>query len=328
LLVVLALTLPCAPAANSADNQQLPFDIGSPDAVYSVSFHPDGKLVASCGSEGDGIRLWDTVTGKCVTTLKEQGKPVSCVAFSPDGKWLAAGERSKVVRIWDVKTQRPLTRFEDLPHNPVALVFDKAGRIMAVSCWSVEGVAIQLWDLQTKRSTAILRGHTDFTVALAFSPDGKTLASGSYDNSLTLWDVSTGKVERMLKHPPGVMAVAFSPDGKQLMSGDGVDTISLWDMKTWKVQEVKIKPGSLGLESMAFSPDGTLCVTGESGFTKGIEEKEAIIAVWNTMTGEEVSRLEGHKTKVLTLAFSPDGTKVASGGWDTKVRIGRIPRPK
>jgi WD40 repeat protein len=303
-------------------DHQLPFEILVPEVIYDVQCSPDGKVIASCSSKEDRVRLWDTKTGQCYAALEGNKKMVWCVAFSPDGKVLACADAAQTIRLWDVKTQVLLTTLEgDLDH-PGRIAFDPTGKILAVCCFKGD---LQLWDLATKKCAATLKGHTDSRLSLAFSPDGKILASGSYDKTLRLWDVAKGKEMRMVSFEDEVMALAFTADGTSLLSGIADGTVRRQDLATDKTQEVKIKQPKDNFGRMAFSSDGKLCVTGEFWFGED-EKKDAGITVWDVATGNEVARLEGHKTKVSGLAFSPDGKKVASGGGDGIVNITAIPQ--
>jgi WD40 repeat protein len=154
--------------------------------------------------------------------------------------------------------------------------------------------------------------------SLAFAPDGKTLAAGTFDKRVHVWDAATGKDLRQLGEPRVVIhAVAFSPDGKTLATGTFDDHLTLWDTETglprWQMEE------SLGegaaLKSLAFSPDGQLlAVAGGSG---RVRLREAA-------TGKEVRALSGHIGMVSAVVFSPDGKTLASGSLDRSLRLWEV----
>ena len=194
------------------------------------------------------------------------------------------------------------------------LAYSSDGALLAVA----SSIGVWLYDAQTYQERAVLTGHTDGVLSVAFSPDGQTLASGSRDDTVRLWDVATGTLQQTLTHTGSVTSVAFSPDGQTLASGvDGwTSTICLWDVATGVLQYTLLAHKG-GLSSVAFSPDGqTLASAG--GW-------DALVSLWDVATGTFQQSLAGHTAVTLlrSVAFSPDGSMLASaGGWrDKTVRL-------
>ncbi|BAZ50901.1 serine/threonine protein kinase with WD-40 repeats [Nostoc sp. NIES-4103] len=157
-----------------------------------------------------------------------------------------------------------------------------------------------------------LKGHASDVNSVAFSPDGKTLASGSDDKTIKLWNPTTGKEINTLKgHFEWIWTIAFSPDGKILASGSKDKTIKLWNPVT--AEEIRtLKGHSEGITSVAFSPDGKTLASGSLDKT---------IKLWDLATGKQIRTLEGHSQPVAAVAFSPDGKTLATGSWDKTIKL-------
>jgi len=158
-------------------------------------------------------------------------------------------------------------------------------------------------------------GHSENVVAVAFSPDCKTVASGSSDTTIKLWDNSLGQEFRTLKgHTRAVTTIVFSRDGTTIASGS--NDVEDRQIKLWNVvsgQEIRnIRNSSTSVVSMAFSPDGKFLATG-SGDTN--------ITLWDVESGQELQKLRGHKNPVNSVSFSPDGKTIASGSSDKTIKL-------
>jgi uncharacterized protein with WD repeat len=156
--------------------------------------------------------------------------------------------------------------------------------------------------------------HSVYLFSVAFSPDGKSLASSNVNGIIKLWDVSTGAELRTLKgHSSAVLSVAFSPDGKTLASGSSDNTVKLWEVSTGT--ELRTLGHSRQVNSVVFSPDGkTLASSGE----------DKTVKLWDVSSGAELRTLKGHSDTVASIAFSPDGKTLASGSVDKTVKLWEV----
>ncbi len=158
---------------------------------------------------------------------------------------------------------------------------------------------------------ANLDGHTDYVESVAFASDGTTLASGSGDETVKLWDVATQTNLATLGHNGWVSSVSFSPDGTTLASGSWDGTVKLWDLTT-QTNLVTLEGHTNWVSSVSFSPDGTILASGSWDGT---------VKLWDLTTRTTFATLEEHTAGVLSVSFSPDGTALASGSWDGTVKL-------
>jgi WD40 repeat protein len=213
---------------------------GHTECVDFVAWSPDGKSLASVG--GGAIKVWDVGTGKNVATIQGNQEWVNSVAWSPDGKSLASGNADGVVKVRSVANGRTIASLDaESGLNVLAITYSPDGKTLA----SGDGCTIELWDVTSHKSIHTLKGHSCDLVtyghgnfggqyipavkSVAFSSDGKTLASGSQDKTIKLWDVTSGRsITTLAGHSGAVESVAFSPDGKTLASASDDKAIKLW----------------------------------------------------------------------------------------------------
>jgi DNA-binding beta-propeller fold protein YncE len=237
--------------------------------------------------------------------------PVVAVAFSPDNKLLASGSYGQVA-IWDLAAGRPVKVLTNVLGAVNDLKFSPDGTLLAVAGGQPSAKGdLRLYQVADWKLLATLRGHDDVVFSVAFRPDGKQLASASFDHTVRLWDVATRESLRTYKHHSDfVYAVAFSPDGKQLASASKDHTVQLFDVATGK-SVFTMSGMELDVMALAFSPDGKALIS--SGF-------EAGLYVWSPQTGERLKLMPGHSVATHELAFSKDGKRIVSAGADRTLR--------
>jgi RNA polymerase sigma factor (sigma-70 family) len=309
---------------------------GHQGRVDAVAFAPDGKTLAT-GSSDRTVRLWDPATGKELRRLAH-AEAVQAVVFSPRGRVLASAGQGGQVHLWNPATGRELRRLAKQPGAIYSLAFSPDGTLLASAgglVFSPEGKPLvspgdilHLWRVADGKELFRFAAQQSPAFGVAFSPDGKTLASGHYDWKVRLWDVHTGRLLRTLTGAQGIVPqVEFSPDGKCLAGCcfDRAQTpldreeasIRLWDVRTGEVICRIIVPKlhfrNYNFCCIAFSPDGKTLAMGSW---------DRSICFYDPATGRLRRRIaEAHQGDVLSLAFSPDGKRLASGSADTSVLV-------
>jgi WD40 repeat protein len=282
-----------------------------------LAFTDNGRALAS--ASGNTVTSWDVDTGRKHPPLEapaEAPPGIMGIALSPDGGTLAAAcyDRNEAI-LWDLATRRIRKR---LPHRGVASVaFSPKEAILATGTLG-SGGDLKLWDADTFQPLPPPEGRPLNTVGWpAFSPDGRTLATGGYGGAVGLWDVATGRNLAVLRgHTANVTTVAFSRDGRTLASGSWDGTVRVWDVAdvAHPAHRHTLVGHAARVPSVAFSPDGTtLASAGADGTVK----------LWDPATGRGRCTLVGHDHPVRAVAFSPDGQVLASRDEGGTIRLWR-----
>ena len=240
--------------------------------------------------------------------------PVVSLAYSPDGKLLAAGGYKQVLLI-DASTGKQLATLTGHADYVRSVVFSRDGKWLAAGggpC-QISG-EIKIWDIESRKLLHTMSGHSDCIYSVAASPDGKLIASTSYDKLAKLWDVSTGKEIRTLKdHIDAVFAAAFSPDGKWLATGSQDRSVKIWDVASGE-RLYTLSDAADGITSLAFAPSGKQLAAG--GYDK-------TIYVWNLTdkSGTLAHTLIADEDTILQMVWAPDGKTIITSSADGSIRV-------
>ena len=285
--------------------------------VRCVAFSADGKTLVTGGGldelfddlAGD-VRLWDVATGQERARLTGLRTMVSALALAPDGQTLASASLGGAVGLWDVSTGRERQRIDIPSAITPSLTLSPDGQTLAIGGWHRDAcVKLLCLDSGAERTLAAGSGP------VAFSPDGRQLASGgSFGGWATLkvWDTATGQELFALRgHQDPAWGVAFAPDGQTVASASGDRTIKLWDLVTG-AERATLRGHTDQVDAVAFSPDGKLLASASHDRT---------VRLWDVATLQEHTVFQGHASRVTSVAFSPDGQWLASGSYDKTVRL-------
>ncbi|HEY1354097.1 MAG TPA: NB-ARC domain-containing protein [Ktedonobacteraceae bacterium] len=317
--------------------------------IWSVTFSPNGKLLASGGRE-QAVLLWDVESGQQLKALKGHSNWIRAVAFSPNGRYLASSSDDTTVRLWEVESGQALktleghvNRVRSLAFSPDSQVLVTGGDDQTINQWEVhtgrrikrihgnitrtwcvafnskgnllacsnEDRAVRLWDVRTGQCLSVLREHTNWARSVAFSPDGQLLATGGEDQLVRIWHLATGSLLKIFPgHTSWIYGVTFDPTGSRVASCSEDQTVCLWDLQTG--QPTIVQNFFDWVRSIAFAPSGELLASG------GEDQK---LRLWDVRTGQCLHTLEGHTDGICAVAINPAGTLVASGSEDQTVRI-------
>jgi WD40 repeat protein len=287
---------------------------GHSAAVYDLAYSPDGRHLATASWDGT-VRIWDITTGQTIHILPGHTERAESVAYSPDGRFVYSRSGNNVVRRWDAVSGRPLHTATpggaawSLAVNPVD------GRVV-VGC--TDGT-VRLLEPETLGELRVLTGHRYSVRAVAFSPDGRRLASGDGDfgrgdtGEVRVWDCDSGAlVHTFAGHTEAVMRVAFGAGGQRLASASFDNTVKLWDLATGQ-ETLTLHGHTEAVRCVAFSPDGLRLASGGA---------DRVIRLWDATPWPESKQLierltlKGHVGRALAVAYRPDGGQLASVGED------------
>jgi len=330
---------------------------GQEHDVTGFAFSPDGKTLATAGP-GLPVRLWDVGTGNVTGTIDAFGTFAESVSYSRNGRYVMAlghKDADKIAKVWDTSARTIVT---DLLGAGTA---SWSGLFAAFSPNATTLALSSFFGLEVFRipSGSKLDGFADLDdfgrdCAVAFSPDGRTLAAGSDSGKIVFYDTSSGRAANPFDaHDGAVQTLDFSPDGKILASAGADQTVKLWDVATRKAGSTLRHAGSI--TDMAFAPDGKLSTASDKTLrlweVSSRPEYEDVLAVdtflakiapsprtghvavanangivlWDTSTRKTVARLEEHESVIHDVALAPDRDLIAIGSDDGLVELWEAP---
>ncbi len=329
-------------------------------AINDVAISPDGALAASTATDGS-VTLWARPALTRLRSLVGHAAAAWGVAFSPDGRTLATGSSDGTVRLWNVGDGSPVRSLSPTGRGITAVAFSPDGSALATTSWDrspergVFGV-IRIWDPRDGRLVHSMEHGVKPIVTVAWSVDGSLLAAGTWDDDTSVWNTSGWTLFRKLqpaeKEPyKAVQGIAFSLDGRRIAVAAKDGAIRVWDVAKGEVLKTLVGQAegqSQWINDAVFLDGARLASVSQDG----------TVRLWDTDTGQEISARHGHTSGVTSivrgsdgrlltgsldgtirtwdpdssrvvpttenmygLAFSPDGSRVATTGWKGRVRI-------
>ncbi len=314
LLALHALSTSDTLEARNALHQALPelhllHTIQAHTQAPGLAISPDGGRLASIGVNGEA-KIWDAFTYQQLLSLAgDPGDFGFNIAFSADGKLVAALASTKIV-FWDSTTGRKLFSLSGdlyLPNRRNHMSFSPDGKSLAVA--NMDGVP-KVWDLTNQEELFSLAGHEQPCDAIDYSPDGKRLATGDDMGVIKIWEAETGKELSSFIQGGLIHSVAFSPDGARLAVAGEDGILKIWDLSTGK--ELLSLPRLSGIYEVDFMPDGQGLIA---------THQDSTVSMWDSFSGVKMLTLAGHLSTALGIAISPDGERIMTSGYDGTVRI-------
>lgn len=311
LFFVLILMIGCTPLQIFPNKEVLTLT-GHQEAITSIAFSPNDEVLASASLDST-IRFWEVPRGKQLHLLKgERKKWANCIAWSPDGHFLASGGggQDKTIQLWEVVNKKSARQFTGHQGAIISLAFSPDGKQLASGSFDK---SVKVWNVDTGKELFTLK-HNQYVYAVVFNSEG-LLASGSWDKTVKLWD--HGQLIRTLHLENSVTALAFSPDNQILAVGSGHGKITLWEVKSGQLLH-KLTGHEQAITSLVFNPHDLVLASGSGGTKNHIK-------FWNIKNGQEIGTLTGHHSLVNSLAFSRDGQWFASASEDKTIRLWQSP---
>ncbi|MBD2344389.1 nSTAND1 domain-containing NTPase [Anabaena subtropica] len=273
--------------------------------VTSVSYSPDGEIIASGGADNT-VHLWGR-DGKLLTTLAGHNDGVNSVNFSPDGEIIASGSADTTIKLWQRNGQL-ITTLKGHDQSVNSTSFSPNGKIIASGS---DDSTINLWSRGGKLLLT-LNGHSQNVKSVSFSPEGDTIASASDDGTIKLWSLDGRLLTTIPSHTKEVLSVSFSPDGQIIASASADNIVKLWSRNGTLLRT--LEGHNQAVWQVIFSPNGQLIATASADKT---------ITLWSR-GGNMLGTFSGHNHEVNSLSFSPDGKMLASGSDDNTVRLWNV----
>jgi WD40 repeat protein/predicted Ser/Thr protein kinase len=336
--------------------------LGHTSKVLGAAFRPDGARLVTTSADGT-VRQWDPATGDQVEPPYERHSgEVLSAAYSPDGEWIVSGGTDRSIRVWRASGRQEVAVLHGHTGAVIEVTFTPRPsgcprRLASLSQdrgdWAGDNT-VGVWDADFRSGLPVLRGHTSYVYPVAYSPDGRWIASGGWDKKIRLWDAATGEECATLPHPGIVAALAFTPDGTRLVSGGDLGgELLVWDASTGQIQgrvasgksvrHLAVSPDGARIASGSFDPKGDWRISISDVATGGTQPGDRpgvpfafspdgkwlacrdgpgkTVVLWDAHTFRPVRQFHGHTGEINAIAFDKGGGRFVSASSDRTVRL-------
>jgi WD40 repeat protein len=284
---------------------------GHSGSINSAAFSPRDDIAAT-GSSDETIKIWNIKDGKNLITLEGHTNEVLSIKFSPNGELLASASKDKSIKIWDMDTYKVIDTLDEFVEAR-SIDFSPDGKLLAAGYSDDFGRKnyIKVWDIKSRQTVLTINAHKDILRCVAFSPNGKMIATCAEDSTARIWELETGNQLFGVNHTNKIFGIAFSPDGTWFATASKDRSARIWNSTTGKGEGI-LNGHTDKIWTISCSKNGMQLATGSFDNT---------IRIWNLEKRNFATDLFGHRWSVNKIDYSPDGNFIASGSSDGTVKI-------
>lgn len=280
--------------------------------IYAMHWSSDSRNLVSASQDGKLI-VWDAYTTNKVNAIPLRSSWVMTCAYAPSGSFVACGGLDNVCSIYSLRSREGNVRIiKELQGHTGYLSncrFLDDGHIVTSS----GDMTCAMWDIETGQAVTHFQGHSGDVMSLSLSPDMNTFVSGACDATAKLWDIRSGQCRQtFVGHDSDINAVCFFPNGQAFGTGSDDSSCRLFDIRSDQELISYTNEMVCGITSVAFSKSGRLLLAGYDDFNCN---------VWDTLKGDRVGVLTGHDNRVSCLGVTEDGLALATGSWDSFLKV-------
>lgn len=282
--------------------------------ILTIAWNSNGKVLIS-GAMDKTIKMWDVETGKLLKNLTDHGDDVNYLTWRSDSQYFVSCSADCTLKIWDANTTQAIISFSEYDNLKkfYAIDWSPDGTYLA-SCISREK-SIRVWRIGTEREVITLYGNKGGVNHIAWSKDGKRIASAHDETTVLIWDTETRKVIKSFQGTHyDITSVSWSPDGSKIASDMPTSYAKVWEVSTGN-ELFNLSGHTDAVTSVAWSPNGNFLATGSA---------DKAIIIWDVNTGNEIKRLSGHEYGVNDVSWNNDGNLIASCSNDQQIIIWNI----